>query len=72
MTSGTLMGLITLILLVLFVGVVVWAYSGRRRRAFEEAARLPLDDEQPAPPDPASGEPTFRPPDAQNPPEDAR
>jgi len=30
---------------VAFVGIVVWAYSGRRQRQFEEAARLAVDDE---------------------------
>ena len=31
-----------------FVGIVVWAYSSRRKRDFDEAARLPLDDDDPA------------------------
>lgn len=30
----------------IFVGVLVWAYSGQRRRRFEEAARLPLEDDR--------------------------
>ena len=33
---------------VAFVGIVVWAYSKRRTRDFDEAARLPLDDDDPA------------------------
>lgn len=36
----------TLVLLVLFVGIVVWAWSPRRKQRFDEAARLPLDDDQ--------------------------
>lgn len=37
----------TLILLVVFIGVVVWAYGKRRKRSFDEAAHLPFaDDEQ--------------------------
>jgi cytochrome c oxidase cbb3-type subunit 4 len=35
----------TVLLLVVFVGIVVWAYSGARKKDFEEAARLPLDDD---------------------------
>jgi cytochrome c oxidase cbb3-type subunit 4 len=45
MDWGTAMGVITAILLIAFLGVVVWAYSAKRRRAFEEAARLPLQDD---------------------------
>jgi len=32
-----------------FVGIAIWAYSGRRKQRFEEAARLPLEDDQPLP-----------------------
>ena len=35
----------TVIILVLFIGIVIWAWSGKRKRAFEEAARIPLDDD---------------------------
>ncbi|WP_353252371.1 cbb3-type cytochrome c oxidase subunit 3 [Salinisphaera sp. PC39] len=44
MDLGTLMGLVTLVFLVIFVGIVFWAYSGRRRKDFDEASRLPLDE----------------------------
>jgi cytochrome c oxidase cbb3-type subunit 4 len=37
-------GIVTAILLVVFVGGWVWAWSPRRRREFEEAALLPLDE----------------------------
>jgi cytochrome c oxidase cbb3-type subunit 4 len=33
------------LLLLVFVGAWAWAWSPRRRKDFEEAARLPLDDE---------------------------
>jgi cytochrome c oxidase cbb3-type subunit 4 len=39
-------GLWTGALLVIFVGIVVWAWSGKRKRDFDEAARLPLDDDE--------------------------
>ena len=35
----------TVILLAVFVGIVFWAYSRRRREAFEAAAQLPLADD---------------------------
>ena len=35
----------TIVLLVLFIGIVLWAWSGRRRKDFDEAARLPLEDD---------------------------
>ena len=31
---------------VLFLGIVLWAYSRRNLRRFEEAARLPFEGEQ--------------------------
>lgn len=34
----------TVLLLVTFIGIVLWAWSGRRRAAFDAAARLPLED----------------------------
>ena len=37
-------GIITATLLVVFIGGWLWAWSPRRRRAFDEAAMLPLDD----------------------------
>ena len=39
-----LSGIITSILLVLFVGGWIWAWSPRRKADFDAAARLPLDD----------------------------
>lgn len=37
-------GIVTASLLVVFIAGWAWAWSPRRRRDFEEAARLPLDD----------------------------
>lgn len=48
MDIGLFRGLLTLVLFVAFVGIVLWAYSGRRKKDFDEAANLPLNDE-PAP-----------------------
>jgi cytochrome c oxidase cbb3-type subunit 4 len=35
---------ITVIAFVLFVGIWLWAWSARRKAAFDEAARLPFDE----------------------------
>jgi len=40
-------GIVTAILLVCFLAGTAWAYSGRRRADFEEAARLPLEENAP-------------------------
>jgi len=38
MDYGTLRGLIALLILALFIVIVVWAYSKKRKTAFDEAA----------------------------------
>jgi cytochrome c oxidase cbb3-type subunit 4 len=45
---GILRGLITLALLLLFVALVVWAWSDRRKKTFDAMARMALDDDAPA------------------------
>lgn len=35
----------TVVMFVVFIGIWVWAWSGKRKRDFDEAARLPLDDD---------------------------
>ena len=37
-------GIVTAILLAVFLGGTAWAYSSRRRAEFEAAARMPLED----------------------------
>lgn len=39
--------LFTVLSLALFVGIVWWAYSDRRKKDYDEAALLPLDDDSP-------------------------
>ncbi len=43
--TGILRGVIAGVLLVAFVAIWLWAFSGRRRPAFEAAARMPLEDD---------------------------
>jgi len=45
MSQGTYAGLVTLVLFVCFVGGLIWLFGKRRRADFEDAARMPLDDE---------------------------
>ena len=45
MDAGLLHGVWTAALLAVFAAIVVWAWSGRRKRDFDEAARLALDDD---------------------------
>ncbi|GIZ13548.1 cbb3-type cytochrome c oxidase subunit 3 [Pseudomonas sp. NCCP-436] len=42
---GTLRGIGTLLVLIAFTAVTLWAYNGKRREAFAEAANLPFADE---------------------------
>jgi cytochrome c oxidase cbb3-type subunit 4 len=37
-------GIVTLFLLVLFVGGWIWAWNPKRKQEFESAARMPLDE----------------------------
>lgn len=35
----------TVIVFIIFIGIVLWAYSGNRKKDFDEAAKLALDDD---------------------------
>ncbi len=35
----------TIVVMVTFLGIVWWAFSSKRKAAFDEAARLPFEDE---------------------------
>jgi len=45
MDAGDWRGVFTIVMLLLFIGICAWAWSSRRRSDFDEAARLPLEDE---------------------------
>jgi cytochrome c oxidase cbb3-type subunit 4 len=42
MDIGTIRGLVTLLLMLAFIGLVVWAYSKRRKKDFDEMAQMPF------------------------------
>lgn len=53
MDINDLRALFTVLAFTVFIGIVWWAYSDRRKKAYEEAAKLPLDDDSPlVPPSP--------------------
>jgi len=45
--SGVLRGVMTLLLILSFVAIVVYAYSARRHAVFESISRLPLEEDSP-------------------------
>ena len=45
MTFTLFQALWSIVVLITFLGIVFWAYSGKRKAAFDEAARLPFDDQ---------------------------
>ncbi|HUV23281.1 MAG TPA: cbb3-type cytochrome c oxidase subunit 3 [Gammaproteobacteria bacterium] len=47
MNFTLLQSLWSIVVLVTFIGIVLWAYSSKRKSAFDEAAQLPFDDEPP-------------------------
>ena len=46
MDINDLRGLSTLLLMIGFIGVCLWAYSSKRKQAFDDAANLPFADEE--------------------------
>ena len=36
----------TIVVLVLFIGIVLWAWSGKRKQSFDEAANIPFDEDE--------------------------
>ncbi len=45
MDFGIIHSIWTVVLFVSFIGIVIWAYSKRRKAAFDEAANLVFADE---------------------------
>jgi cytochrome c oxidase cbb3-type subunit 4 len=46
MDQATIGSIFTVIVFVSFVGVLIWAFSGRNKKNFDEAANLPFADEE--------------------------
>ena len=45
MTLSLFHSLWTIAVLAIFIGIIIWAFSKGRKTAFDEAARLPLEDD---------------------------
>ena len=45
MDIGTLQGIGTILAMTAFIGICLWAYSGKRKARFDEAAQLPFADD---------------------------
>lgn len=46
MDINDMRSIMTVVAFATFAGIVAWAYSGRRRAAFEEAANLPFTEDE--------------------------
>jgi cytochrome c oxidase cbb3-type subunit 4 len=46
MDQGVIGSIFTVIVFVSFIGVVIWAFSSRNKKNFDEAANLVFDDEE--------------------------
>ena len=42
---GHFAGVITLVLMAVFIGIWIWAWRARHKRTFDRMARLPMEDE---------------------------
>jgi cytochrome c oxidase cbb3-type subunit 4 len=45
MDINMLRSIVTVLAFAVFIAIVLWAYSDRSKAAFEQAARLPFDEE---------------------------
>lgn len=45
MELNDLRSVMTVVSFIVFVGIIVWAWQGRRRDSFDDAARLPFAEE---------------------------
>jgi cytochrome c oxidase cbb3-type subunit IV len=49
MDINDLRSLFTVLAFLLFIGIVLWAYSAKRKTSFDEAANLAVDDDDALP-----------------------
>lgn len=46
MDINTLRGISTILVMIAFVSICLWAYSSKRKSNFDDAANLPFEDEE--------------------------
>ncbi len=56
MNFTLLQSLWSIVVLITFLGIIFWAYSSKRKSAFDEAALAPFDDEPPSTNHPSAAE----------------
>jgi len=49
MDSGTISGIVTAVFVIVFIGIVWWAYSKGNKQRFEEDGKLPFIEEDDTP-----------------------
>lgn len=55
MDINSIRSLVTVLSLVAFLGIVLWAWSAKRKPAFDEAAQLPFADDEESAAQPEKG-----------------
>ncbi|MDR2155752.1 MAG: cbb3-type cytochrome c oxidase subunit 3 [Burkholderiaceae bacterium] len=45
MDINLLRSIVTVVMFIFFIGIVIWAWSSRNRARFDEAARLPFEQD---------------------------
>lgn len=45
MDSGLIGTIVTVVFFITFVGIVLWAWNGRRKQDFDAAANLPFEED---------------------------
>ena len=38
----------TIVIMVVFIGIVLWAWSGKRKKDFDDAANIPFNEDGPS------------------------
>lgn len=49
MDIGTIHGIYTVIFMVAFIGMGIWVFLPRRKKKYDDAANLPMDDAEKSP-----------------------
>ncbi len=47
MDSGLIGTIVTVVFFIVFGGIVIWAWSDRRKKDFDAAANLPFEEDKP-------------------------
>jgi len=45
MDINTVRGLSTILVMIVFIGICLWAFNGKKKKDFDDAANLPFQDD---------------------------